>query len=79
MRAAADLIDAHLDGMLTGRSAAVQSASVRSYQVSVQRPDGTAENYQRHGGSSIDHTQEAMELAGLGGLVRVVQLDQAGA
>lgn len=78
---AADMLDQHLDGMLIGRSAAVHSATTRArrFHVSVQRPDGSADNYQREGGNTCDHTQEAIELAGLGGIVRVVAVDEAGA
>lgn len=47
----------------------------RRFQVSVTRADGKTENYQRIGGSSIDHTSEAIDKAGLGGVVRVTALD----
>lgn len=44
------------------------------FTVDVTRPDGTNERYQRVGGTSMDHTSEAIERAGLGGVVRVVRL-----
>lgn len=47
----------------------------RRFQVSVTRADGTTENYQRIGGTSIDHTGEAIDKAGLGGVVRVTALE----
>jgi hypothetical protein len=47
----------------------------RRFQVSVTRSDGTTENYQRIGGSSIDHTTEAIDKAGIGGVVRVTAHD----
>lgn len=46
------------------------------YEVAVVRPDGTTHTLQRRGGSSIDHAQEAMELGGLGAVVRVRRVDQ---
>jgi hypothetical protein len=47
----------------------------RRFSVSIARPDGTCEQYQRLGGSSMDHTSEAIERAGLGGVVRVIAVE----
>ena len=46
------------------------------FEVAVVRPDGSTQTLQRRGGSSIDHAQEAMELGGLGAVVRVRLVDQ---
>lgn len=51
----------------------------RRFQVSITRPDGSADNWLRTGGNSCDHALEAAGAAGAGGVVRVVPLDQAGA
>lgn len=47
------------------------------FQVSVVCPDGTTANWQRTGGSTCVHAQEAQEFGGLGSVVRVVPLDMA--
>jgi len=41
------------------------------YLVSITTADGASITYRRLGGSSIEHTMEAMHQAGLGGVVRV--------
>ncbi|MCR5864672.1 hypothetical protein [Aquincola sp. J276] len=47
------------------------------FEVCTTRPDGTTQTDLRRGGSSVDHTLEAMEAAGLGAVVRVRRVDQA--
>lgn len=67
-------------------SAAMQNTLIRAHAdwrvqrflVDVIRPDGSSERYERMGGSSIDHTLEGMDAAGLGGVVRVVPADLVG-
>ena len=49
----------------------------RRFSVSVTRPDGSCEQYQRIGGTSMDHTSEAIDRAGLGGVVRVLAIEDA--
>lgn len=46
-------------------------------EVCITRPDGTTHTEHRRGGSSVDHTLDAMELAGLGAVIRVRRVDQA--
>ncbi len=45
------------------------------FDVSITRPDGSSDRYQRIGGTSIDHTQEAIDLAGAGGVIRVLAIE----
>lgn len=47
----------------------------RRFRVSITRADGSFEQYFRVGGSSIDHSTEAVDRAGLGGVVRVLALE----
>jgi len=47
----------------------------RRFDVSVTKPDGCVERYQRVGGTSMDHTSEAIDRAGLGGVVRVIAVE----
>jgi len=54
---------------------APRPAGQRLFLVSLVRPDGTGTSYHRTGGTSMDHTLDAMEQAGLGGVVRVVPVD----
>lgn len=62
--------------------AAHRSADVRTfprvaparYMVEVTRPDGSVDRTVAEGGHSCDHTMDAMERAGLGGVVRVTRL-----
>lgn len=64
--------DALLDAALPPpRFKALRATAPQRFQVSVVHADGTAENWQRSGGTACDHAQEAAELAGLGGVVRV--------
>lgn len=67
-------LDAHLDALPEPRYAA--TAHARRFHVSAQRADGCTASWQRQGGSSVQHAQEAMEHAGLGGVVRVVELTE---
>ena len=48
----------------------------RRFDVDIVRPDGTAEHLSRIGGSSMEHAQEGMERAGLGGVVRVREVEE---
>lgn len=50
-------------------------AQAKRFAVDIVRPDGSAEHLVREGGSSIDAANDAMERAGLGGVVRVRPLD----
>jgi hypothetical protein len=43
----------------------------RVFSVEISRPDGTTEQYQRIGGTIVEHTSDAMDRAGLGGTVKV--------
>jgi len=47
-------------------------SSPRHFLVSVTHPDGRCENYQRLGGQSMDHLIDAIDRAGIGGVVRVM-------
>lgn len=47
----------------------------RRFAVTVTHPDGSSEQYTRTGGTSMDHTSEAIEKAGLGGIVRVLAIE----
>lgn len=49
------------------------SAALR-WLVSLTKPDGSTVTWYRLGGSSIDHTLEAMDEGGLGSVVRVTRL-----
>ena len=49
------------------------------FEVCTTRPDGTTQTEHRRGGSSVDHTLDAMEAAGLGAVVRVRRVDQVAA
>lgn len=49
------------------------------FRVSASRADGHTVEYTAIGGNSCDHTIAAMDLAGLGGVVRVVALAEADA
>ena len=74
------LTDSLFDQMLAAhfppsRRLACQQA--RRYQVSITRPDGSSDNWLRTGGNSCDHALEAADIAGTGGVVRVVPLDLA--
>ncbi|MFY9479126.1 MAG: hypothetical protein WAQ08_15890 [Aquabacterium sp.] len=46
------------------------------WRICITRPDGTSETFERVGGSTIDHSADGMDRAGLGGRVRVMPLDQ---
>lgn len=50
-------------------------AQAQRFAVDIVRPDGSAEHLVREGGSSIDAANDAMERAGLGGVVRVRPMD----
>lgn len=49
--------------------------SVPWFSISIVRADGTSETYHRQGGSSIEHTLEALEDSGVGGVIRVIRVD----
>lgn len=49
------------------------------FRVSATRPDGRTTEYTAVGGTSCGHTMDAIDLAGLGGVVRVVPLAEADA
>lgn len=51
------------------------AAQAQRFAVDIVHPDGSAEHLVREGGSSIDAANDAMERAGLGGVVRVRPLD----
>lgn len=46
------------------------------FHVTAVQPDGTTTAYTAIGGSSCDHTLAAMDLAGLGGVVRVLPITE---
>lgn len=50
-----------------------RSAPAR-YIVEVTRPDGSVDRTVAIGGSTCDHALDAMERAGLGGVVRITRL-----
>lgn len=49
----------------------------RQFHVSATRPDGSTSTWAAMGGTSCDHIDAAADVAGLGGVVRVVPLDLA--
>lgn len=49
----------------------------RQFHISATGPDGTTSTWAALGGASCDHLNAAMDVAGLGGVVRVVPLDLA--
>jgi len=51
-----------------------QTAALITFNIAIARADGSTERWQRQGGTSVDHTLEAMDHAGLGGVVRVLPL-----
>lgn len=59
-----------LAGSWTGTNAA------QRFHVTATRADGSTEAYTAIGGSSCDHTLAAMDLAGLGGVVRVLPITE---
>lgn len=67
-------LDACLDALPEPRY--VATAHARRFHVSAQRADGGTVTWQRQGGSSAQHAQEAMDHAGLGGVVRVLELTE---
>ena len=46
------------------------------FQISIVRPDGTTHTLRRTGGQPCDHAQEGMDIAGIGGVVRVTPLTE---
>lgn len=46
----------------------------RRFLISATQADGTCSHWSRTGGCSMDHILEAMDTAGLGGVVRVQPL-----
>ena len=60
---------------------AANAPSVRPqrFHVSATTADGTTSSWTAIGGSSCDHTLNAMDAAGLGGVVRVVALPEGAA
>jgi hypothetical protein len=52
---------------------------VREFLIQISRPDGSVERHHRLGGNSWDHTQDAMERAGIGAVVNVQALDEVAA
>lgn len=49
-------------------------ATPQRYLISATQADGTCSHWSRTGGCSMDHILEAMDTAGLGGVVRVQPL-----
>lgn len=47
----------------------------RHFHVSATRPDGTTSTWAALGGASCDHINTAADVAGLGGVVRVLPVD----
>lgn len=47
----------------------------RRFSISIARPDGSSEHYQASGGTSMGHTNDAIDRAGIGGVVRVFALE----
>lgn len=67
-----------LDAWLASRPPARFRATLATQQlftVSFTRPDGSGAAYTRQGGTSTQHADEAMELAGLGGVVKVAPIE----
>jgi hypothetical protein len=50
---------------------AAAMAAPAVFDIEIVKPDGTADRYQRVGGTSIEHSMHAIERAGIGGVVRV--------
>lgn len=48
------------------------AVSTPTFRISITRADGRTTERQAVGGTSIGHTQAAMEEAGIGGVVRVI-------
>lgn len=67
-------VDAWLASLPPARFRATQ-ATQQLFAVSFTRPDGSGAAYHRHGGTSTQHADEAMELAGLGGVVKVAPIE----
>lgn len=59
--------------------AGLSTAEHLRFRVSATRPDGCTTEYTAIGGTSCGHTMDAIDLAGLGGVVRVVPLAEADA
>ena len=51
-------------------------ANLKRFSIDIVRADGTTEHADRIGGTSIEHSIDGMELAGLGGVVRVSEIEQ---
>lgn len=64
-------LDAWLAALPPARFAAVQAPVLPLFCISFIRADGTGGAYHRRGGTSTQHADEAMEMAGLGGKVTV--------
>lgn len=57
----------------------VCSAAPRRFRVRATRPDGHTTHYTAIGGTSCGHLVDAIDLAGLGGVVSVQPLPEAAA
>lgn len=54
------------------------AARPKRFSVSITRADGTPTHFDQIGGSSIDAASLGMEIAGLGGVVRVLECEIGG-